>query len=100
MPLKDGTGPPDGGPQTGRRLGWCSRPFRQFSGTNSARSSGARIFTNVILPLGGAVLTDLMRPNSTIRRITGEIIRRLNERRQRLLLKQATPESQSKQRDE
>ena len=87
MPLRDGTGPPGGQPRSGRRLGWCFGRSRPAPGSTSDRSTGTRLLSRILWPLGTAVATDLLRPNSAIRRVLGKVTNRLAQGRNRPLLK-------------
>jgi Family of unknown function (DUF5320) len=82
MPLNDGTGPDGLGPRTGRRLGWC---FGRKSNLSKGISKGSAGKNNLFLPVAIAVVTDLIRPNSTIRRLTSQIVYLISERKKRQL---------------
>ncbi|MDP8208170.1 MAG: DUF5320 domain-containing protein [Candidatus Electryonea clarkiae] len=87
MPLGDGTGPEGKGPSTGFGLGGCFQKNRQTNRFTTGTGTGSNILTTIILPLGAAVVTDLLRPNSALRRIAGGVVSRIEERKRKLLPK-------------
>lgn len=87
MPLGDKTGPLGGGPRTGRQLGRCSAQNRSFPKPTGGGAVGSSFWGRVVLPLSGIILADLMRPNSVLKRLSGEVAKRISAPKQRLLPK-------------
>ncbi len=73
MPGFDGRGPTGKGPLTGRGLGACRNSLRRFAG----RNGGKRMLLISTLPIAGAVLNDIRKPDGLVRRCAGAIGRRL-----------------------
>ncbi len=96
MPLNDGNGPDCLGPETGRRLGWCSGRSGNLSKGIFSGSTGKN---NLLLPVAIAVVTDLIRPNSTIRRLTSQIAYLISERKKRQLPNSKNPECNNENRN-
>jgi hypothetical protein len=71
MPLRDGTGPPDGGRLGGRGLGWC-RDLVQKPGARNTLWSAA------LISIGAVIVKDLSQPNSNLRRIFHLVVDRIS----------------------
>jgi len=69
MPLHDGTGPLGLGPRTGRGKGRCCTGFEYKSVSYSALGRRNGWLLGIVLPLGTAILRDLLNPSGVIRRI-------------------------------
>ena len=77
MPLRDGTGPYNGPPLTGRFRGTCGTKESRGLNLPGGRSVGSEVINRIVLPLVGVIVADLVRPNSAIRQITGRVVKRL-----------------------
>lgn len=66
MPRRDGTGPEGRGPGTGRRRGGCFGAFTRKDGSIS-------VWRTLVIPLVGAVINDLRKPDSISRRTVNAI---------------------------
>ncbi|MFH0883351.1 MAG: hypothetical protein V2A56_10225 [bacterium] len=71
MPLRDGLGPPNGGPREGRRLGWCRSLVRKPAARNT-------LWSAALISLGAAIVKDLSHPNSNLRRIFHTVVDRIS----------------------
>lgn len=83
MPRRDGTGPEGRGPGTGRRRGGCFGAFTRKDGSVS-------VWRTLIIPIAGAIVNDLRKPNSISRRTVDAIVDRFKP-------KQLTDERKSSQ---
>lgn len=83
MPRRDGTGPEGRGPGTGRRRGGCFGAFTREDGSVS-------VWRTLIIPIAGAIVNDLRKPNSISRRTVNAIVDRFKP-------KQLTDERKSSQ---
>ncbi len=78
MPLRDGLGPPNGGPRGGRGLGWC----RDLVQKPAARNT---IWSAALISVGAAIVRDLSQPNSNLRRIFHTVADRISGRLEKSL---------------
>lgn len=83
MPLGDKSGPVGDGPMTGRGVGRCTGRRRTFPNPSGRGMLGSSVWSKIVLPLGGIILTDLMLPNSVLKRLTGVMAKRLSTSTQR-----------------
>jgi len=88
MPLGDGTGPNRMGPRTGRGLGNCFKGGRKRGYLEQGNSLAGilRIFTRYIIPLGGALIAELSRPNSKLKKIAGDVSGKVLEKRKKVYI--------------
>ena len=73
MPRRDGTGPEGQGPGTGRRRGGCFGAFTKKDGSIS-------VWRTLVVPLIGAVINDLRKPDSISRRTVNAIVERFKSK--------------------
>ena len=73
MPRRNGTGPEGRGPGTGRRRGGCFGAFTKKDGSIS-------VWRTLVIPMIGAVINDLRKPDSISRRTVNTIVNRFKSK--------------------
>ncbi|MDP8206558.1 MAG: DUF5320 domain-containing protein [Candidatus Electryonea clarkiae] len=87
MPARDGTGPIGNGPRTRRGFGGCIQSYRQNMGLINGNQTGLKTFTNILFPLSIALITELLNPNSALRKFNGRVTGRITAKKRNMLLK-------------